>query len=176
MGHIRVAARSVVVDSVDQRCRRWSCLFVTAGGYLSRTRALLPPRRLSACDRLTRSRGRCPLNHNESSGRCCDLVALRTSTEMDLACRQFLGFYNLVTDKAREAELRGSWLLAILVRLTSPLSGLARGSRDSHAMSLLYLSFSLWPARCSIRLPVELYDLRSVDQSVQHRHHDLRVS
>lgn len=95
---------------------------------------------------------------------------------MDLACRQFLGFYNLATDKTREAELRGSWLLAILVRLTSPLSGLARGSRDSHAIALSHLFHTFWPARCPVGLTIELDDLRPVYQSVQHRHHDLRVA
>ena len=95
---------------------------------------------------------------------------------MDPTCRQFPFFYNPVTDKTREVVLRGSCPFAILVLLASPLSGLARGSRDSQAMSLPYLFRAFWPARCSEGLAIELDDLRSVYQSVQHRHHDLRVS
>ena len=78
---------------------------------------------------------------------------------MDSACRQLSCFRNLVKDKTREAELRGSWSLAILVLLTSPRSALVRGSRDSQARSLPHLFLALWPARGSVGLPVELYDL-----------------
>lgn len=149
---------------------------MTDDGYSSWTKALLPPRGMSASDRLTRSQSRCQQKDIESNGRCCDHVAPKTSEELDLACRQLSRVCNLVTDKTREADLRGSCPLAIQFLLTTPRSAVVCGSRHSQAMSLLFLSFSLWPARCSIRLPVELYDLRSVDQSVQHRHHDLRVS
>ncbi len=69
-------------------------------------------------------------------------------------------------DKTREAVLRGSWSLAILGLLTSLLFGLARGSPDSQAMSLPHLFRALWPAGCTVGLPIELYDLRSVDQAI----------
>ncbi len=81
------------------------------------------------------------------------------STEMDSACRKLSCFYNLVMDKTREAELRGSWSLAILDLLASPRYALVRGARDSQARSLPHLFLALWPARCSVGLTVELYDL-----------------
>ena len=168
--------RNVVAVFVVQPSRWSGCLFVLAFRGLTWTKALLPPRRLAACDTLTRSRLRFPLNRNESIGRCCDHVAPRMSIEMDSNCRVLSCGYNLVTDKTREAELRGSWSLAIRVLLTRTRSGLARGSRDSHATSLNHLFRVFRPVRCSVGLAIELDDLRSVYQSVQHRHHDLQIT
>lgn len=168
--------RNVVAVFVVQPSRWSGCLFVLAFRSLTWTKALLPRRRLAALYTLTRSRSHCLPNRNESSGRCCDLVPPRMSIEMDSNCQALLCGYNLVTDKSHEAELRGSWSLAIRVLLARPLFGLARGSRDSHATSLHHLFRVFRPARCSVGLAIELDDLRSINQSVQHRHHDLRIA
>ena len=98
------------------------------------------------------------------------------SIEMDTTCQVLSCGYNLLTDKTREVVLCGSWSLAIRVLLTSPRAALACGSRDIHAMSLHHLFRVFSPACCSVGLAIELDDLRSINQLVQHRHHDLRIA